>query len=83
MPSRELTPPGKADERHDDGNCAGADALTADALPARAVSFAGRAVDYGAFRPVPELIEEQAGWHPARTADHFAIVEKQTFRRLA
>jgi amino acid adenylation domain-containing protein/thioester reductase-like protein len=31
-------------------------------------SLAGEAVDYGEFRPVPQLIEDQAVRHPGRTA---------------
>src|SRR5579859_3998647 len=37
-------------------------------LPEQAASFAGRAVDYGEFRPVPGLIEEVADRYPDRTA---------------
>lgn len=33
-----------------------------------ALSFAGRAVDYGAFRPVPALFEDMARLHPGRVA---------------
>src|SRR5215831_13562683 len=33
-----------------------------------AASLAGRAVDYGEFRPVPALIEDMADRHPARPA---------------
>src|SRR5262245_409302 len=31
-------------------------------------SYAGHAVDYSGFRPVSQLIEEQADRHPGRTA---------------
>src|SRR5450755_395728 len=35
-------------------------------------SLAGEAVDYGGFRPVSRLIEEQADRHPGRTAACYA-----------
>jgi amino acid adenylation domain-containing protein/thioester reductase-like protein len=44
-------------------------------------SFAGRAVDYGGFRPVPELIEAQADRHPGRVAACYAG-RTLTYRQL-
>ncbi|HEY2576054.1 MAG TPA: amino acid adenylation domain-containing protein [Streptosporangiaceae bacterium] len=37
-------------------------------LPERTASFAGQAVDYGEFRPVPGLIEDMADRYPDRIA---------------
>ena len=49
------------------GTMAGArSSLLTDGTPE--ASFAGRAVDYGEFRPVPALIEDMAGRYPERTA---------------
>ena len=36
--------------------------------PETAASFAGRTVDYGAFRPVPALVEDMVDRHPERPA---------------
>jgi amino acid adenylation domain-containing protein/thioester reductase-like protein len=42
--------------------------VSTGAALAGAASIAGQVVDYGGFRPVPELIEEQADLHPGRVA---------------
>ncbi len=49
---------------------AGALPLTGPAprRPARELSFAGRAVDYGEFRAVPALVEDMTDRHPERAA---------------
>jgi non-ribosomal peptide synthetase component F len=47
----------------------------------RARRFTGRAVDYGAFRPIPELIREQADRHPERPAVTYDG-RTLTYRRL-
>jgi non-ribosomal peptide synthetase component F len=57
-------------------------ALAGPASPAAGTpSFAGRAVDYGGFRPVPALIEEQADRHPGRVAACYAG-RALTYRQL-
>src|SRR5258708_5680805 len=64
------------------GESAGSAVSSADAgASAGTASFAGRAVDYGGFRPVPDLIEEQADRHPARVAACYAG-RTLTYRQL-